>query len=242
MREWKSADGTKTIRGELVKQEGENVVLKREDGKVFDFPRDLLSEEDQNFLKQAASGAGGTSPNFLAAINKLEFGQTPEQVTEVLKGAPGVEGGVNKFFEARMGLNGMYFTTVAGVRYDFFFEFDDKSKLTEISLRSSPYDEGELRGKFQAAWRNMRTEIRKGLGAPAITTELPPLKEIDDNTGRSTDIWDTPSRGYYLGLGKADGGITCNFRSRRESYLKDAIEVKDKGTGKGGGVPSVIDL
>ena len=251
VRDWKSADGKRTIKAELVEQNGENVKLKRADGKVFLFPRKLLSEDDQGYLdaliEEKLQAKRMENSKFLRVFQKLQFGNTPEQVANVMKNAPGIEGGVNEFFKNRMGMNGIFFVKIDGVRYDFFFEFGDNDRLKEISLRSSAFNRSQYRGKLQNNWRKLRSALVASLGSPAMSTELPAPEKLEVNMAQSTDIWDKFGRGYYLGVGNADGGITCVFRSRRESYLKDAVRVgtpaKSAEEGKSNnGSPSVIDL
>ena len=97
---------------------------------------------------------------------------------------------------------------------------------------------------MQNNWRKLRSALRAALGSPEMQTALPAPDKLDENMAQSTDIWDKHGRGYYLGVGRADGGVTCVFRSRRESYLKDAVPAgaPAKKIEKKSGPPNAIDL
>ncbi|MBI1247610.1 TIGR02281 family clan AA aspartic protease [bacterium] len=56
-RTWKSADGNHNVEAELVKVDGDNVVLKRADGQTISVPLNRLSAADQEFVKSQPTSA-----------------------------------------------------------------------------------------------------------------------------------------------------------------------------------------
>jgi hypothetical protein len=85
VRKWTSAaDASKTFEGEYVESTGDNVTIKRKDGKVLKFDKSKLSQEDRDFIdKQAAEKAKEAegkaaadkvkeSPMAVALKNKLQ--------------------------------------------------------------------------------------------------------------------------------------------------------------------------
>lgn len=53
MREWKPATGGKSLEGELIRLEDDKAFIKRKDGHITGVPMKLLSEHDQQYVRQA---------------------------------------------------------------------------------------------------------------------------------------------------------------------------------------------
>ncbi len=66
-REWTSADGSRTFRGELISFENDKVTVRRSDGKTLIFAINLLSESDQKFVNSGEAKATGNTGNAGAA-------------------------------------------------------------------------------------------------------------------------------------------------------------------------------
>ena len=52
LRVWKDSTGRKTIKATLIKIGGDQVTLKRADGRVFTVPLERLSEKDRQYVER----------------------------------------------------------------------------------------------------------------------------------------------------------------------------------------------
>ncbi len=57
MRTWTPASGGKQFEGALIKVEDGKIFIKKKDGHIFGVPPNRLSDEDQNYARQAAAAA-----------------------------------------------------------------------------------------------------------------------------------------------------------------------------------------
>jgi thiol-disulfide isomerase/thioredoxin len=67
-REWADRSGKFTVMAEFVGVDGDNVVLRRSNGKEFKVPIERISDADQEFVKAQSIGAGDTDA---AAVNEI---------------------------------------------------------------------------------------------------------------------------------------------------------------------------
>ena len=89
VRKWTSADdASKTFEGEMVSAKGDNVVIKRKDGKVLTVALAKLSQEDRDFVSKAAeeNAAEEKSKEAANTLKDSEMAKALNGKTVVLEG------------------------------------------------------------------------------------------------------------------------------------------------------------
>lgn len=86
LRVWRSADGSRTFRGEFLKQADEVITIRNEAGKEITFPANKLHADDLKWVAEQEARKAGQAGVF----GGIRFGVTRVELLEVLKANPHV--------------------------------------------------------------------------------------------------------------------------------------------------------
>ncbi len=220
-RDWKSADGERTIRGEFVKRDADTITLKRRDGRDLTFELAKLHADDRRWLElnHPVPKPAGAPPD--AVFDHLVFGDTRAQVLEKLRKSKAVEMIVDERFIGRFGLNGIFRTTekIGGQPALLFFDWSDEGTLTEVSLQTEVRPAHQYETGLKPCWEAMRDLLTNLNGPPRVKGTAPALERIEMNSMLATHVWDLKPEGcLLLGTARQDDGYLVVARFSRERH------------------------
>lgn len=211
-RTWHSSDGSRTFTGEYLSHDARSVTIRRADGRTFTLDILKLNAQDQAWLKQHDSP--GPVDNFdLASVegavfDTLKFGDTHAEVMANLRGSKAVEFTVPEMHLARMGLDGSFRTRqqIGGLHFLLYFDWDDSSRLTELTLQTEPQKETAYAKELKAIWTELATLMSARHGPPANASTYPAAEQLtQDRMALGSHLWKTDA-GHSILLGTAREG------------------------------------
>ncbi len=226
-REWTSANGANKLVGDFVKLEKSMITLKRPNGRLVKFDISKLSKEDQKFARKKAGIKEPVQKGNFSVFDQFRFGQSRNSVEAELKRNRDIQGGIHDIFLARTGINGLYFVSIEGERFDLFFEWDEDERLKEIVLQSSPFNPGDYDTSLKKTWQRLRNNFCTRYGEPQNTTGFPKNSMLVEGGAMSSDIWELGTKKhFYLGTGRKDGKASCVLRCGAEPYVVSKPKLK----------------
>ena len=116
---------------------------------------------------------------------------------------------------------------IDGRPFILYFEFTEGDTLKEITFRSAPFPEAEYSTRMRETLKQLVKHFEGAFGKAGAKASLPsPTQMQEGMSAIGTHIWDQPDRSYFLGVGKADGGISFFISSQRLSYRSQLIKYK----------------
>ena len=218
IREWKTADERHSLESALVSQDPDFIELRTPQGQNTTVRKNVLCAEDLNFLKEELLSQSQLKEIFpkdgpFSNLHPLRFGTTRDEVFNTLNDIPKVKSRGN----------GSYSLKIGAERFELFLDFSKDDRLSEVNLWSRPHPEEEYRGQLENKWRTLSGSIAAELESADLSLPTPMPETLEDDAIQSTHIWDLPGQSFCLDVCKARGGYAYVFRSRRESYLIEAI-------------------
>ncbi len=210
-RSWKSADGQRSVKGELVTRNAITVTIRRSaDFREVTIPLDQLSLEDRAWLNTNRP-LPGTAP--VPALPKLTFtplitfGESRTQVLAKLKTNKEFKATIAETLMGRTGLNGVYSTheKIGGLDASLYFDWDESGNLKEITIQTSPYPTSDLNKRILPCWTTFIALLTNQFGEPIKAQKELDLTSIQDGSLSSTHVWEVKGSGVAM-LGAARDG------------------------------------
>ena len=204
-RDWKSADGQRSVKGEFARRDDAGITIIRSDRKEVTIPLDKLHPDDRTWVNLNHPQAGKELPPKSAVFDQLSFGDTREQVFEKLKVSKFVEMTGSEVFAARTGLNGLFRTRkkIGGLDASLFFDWTEAGALKEITLQtpSLPGSSDQL----EPCWKEFIELLTTLHGNPFNANNQLDLRPIEDGAMSGTHLWKLDHTGTAM-LGAAREG------------------------------------
>lgn len=207
-RPWKSADGTRSVQGELVNRDATGITIRRAaDRKEVVIPLDKLHPDDRTWLNANHPLPGTEAPAKTAVFDKLLFGDSRETVLEKLKASKFVEMTAAETFIGRTGLNGIFKTCsqVGGLDASLYFGWNEDGGLSEISLQTEALPAARLESTLKPCWKEFISLLTNLYGKPIHANDQLQIGSIADGSMNGTHLWKLEGQGSAL-LGAAREG------------------------------------
>lgn len=190
-RDWRSADGSKSFRGEFVKQIGDKVTIRNEAGKELTFPTAKLHADDLQWLKDQSLKAAVQAGVF----GGIRFGETEAQLFERLKTNPHVIMPNRGKESDNLSLALLDVKTKmkpggapASVSFTWSIE-NNVNKLYSIDITCEPEELKNYDAKLRKSHDEMTELLISIHGKPATTAPFPPRESVKENIISPTSTW-----------------------------------------------------
>lgn len=203
-RDWKSADGKRSVRGEFVKRDAQGVTIRRTDRQVVTIPLDRLHADDRAWLveKHPLPGEEPPKPELdpWLIFKELRFGDTREAVLQKLKACKWVELTVGETFLGRTGLNGVFRSrqTIGGLDATLSFDWSEDQLLKEVILQTSGLPASRLKDRLEPCWKTITKQLTTAHGNPIHENPVLKLDPIQDGAMEGTHLWDVKGSGTIM--------------------------------------------
>jgi hypothetical protein len=203
-RDWKSADGTRSIQGEFLKRDVRHVTIRRTDGRVFTLEVAKLHPDDLQWLNQSHPIAAGKPaepvPDETAVFDTLHFGDDRKTVEKKLKASKAVELSMDETFLGRFGLNGTFRTRqkIGGLHCLLYFDWSDGGLMREVSLQTEPLTASSYSGRIQDSWKELIELLTNLNGKPLQDAEFPKQTDLADGLFLASHLWRLEGGGSAL--------------------------------------------
>ncbi|MGL4402032.1 MAG: hypothetical protein ACRCXD_19400 [Luteolibacter sp.] len=221
MRPWKSADGTRSIQGELVKRDASTVTLRTDAGKEVTIELSKLHPDESKWLNLHHSLTPTAPPQDPTAFfDNLTFRDTRDTTLIKLKASKIVEMTTDETFIGRSGLNGIFKTRqkIAGLDAFLYFDWTESGKLKELTLQTDPRPESDYKTALEPSWKEMIELLGTLYGKPVQNGPLPPPNTLADGSFMPSHLWRLEGDGSAL-LGTARDGnnyqLVVRFRDKK---------------------------
>lgn len=208
LRQWKSADGLRTLQGDFVKRDTTTVTIRLESGKETTIDLAKLHADEASWLNIHHPAAGaGPAPDPAAVFDTLLFGDSRETVTKKLKASKIVETTTDETFLGRSGLNGVFFTRqkIGKVKASLYFDWTGEGNLNELTLQTEFFPGSAYKSELEPTWTAMVELLSTLYGAPVQKGPLPAMESLTDGTFTPSHLWKLDGGGGAL-LGTACEG------------------------------------
>jgi hypothetical protein len=225
-RDWKSADGSRTFKGEFLKRDARHVIIRRSDGQVFTLEVAKLHPDDGLWLNQAHPLAGGKPaepvPDETAVFDTLHFGDDRKTVEAKLKASKAVELSMDETFLGRFGLNGTFRTrqNIGGLHCLLYFDWSEGGRMREVSLQTQALGGAAYGGRLQDCWKQLVELLTNLNGRPLQDADFPKQADLADGVFLASHLWRLEGGGSAL-LGTACEGTQFMVVVR---FTQDAIQ------------------
>lgn len=215
-RQWKSADGQRSVQGEFLDRDATGITIIRNDGKQVTIPLDMLHPDDRTWITANHPLPGNEIPPPSAIFDKLSFGDSRKQVTDKLTASKFVETSVSETFFGRTGLNGVFRTRskIGGLDAMLYFDWTEGGGLKELTLHTPPLPASALDDRMIPCWKEFIQLLTTLHGKPVNANPKLNLAPIQDGGMSGTHLWKLENSASVL-LGAAREGdeyqITVRF-------------------------------
>lgn len=215
-RQWKSADGQRSVQGEFLDRDATGITIIRNDGKQVTIPLDMLHPDDRTWITANHPLPGNEIPPPSAIFDKLSFGDSRKQVTDKLTASKFVETSVSETFFGRTGLNGVFRTRskIGGLDAMLYFDWTEGGGLKELTLHTPPLPASDLNDRMIPCWKEFIQLLTTLHGKPVNANPKLNLAPIQDGGMSGTHLWKLENSASVL-LGAAREGdeyqITVRF-------------------------------
>lgn len=211
-RKWTNPEGTKSFDAEYVSRDGDEITLKRSDGKEITFNISKLHEDDGRWLNLnypiGDKGEIREIPDDDAIFDNLKFGDTRDDIMQKLKASTIIEAELEDTFFGRTGLNGTYRTKnkVGGLYCYLFYDFDDTGHLRELTMRTEPQPESDYGTTLSSCWEELPKLISILHGRPAHSGNMAASSSLGEGEMLGSHVWRMEGGGnIILGIAKVEG-------------------------------------
>lgn len=195
MRDWVNPDGTRKIQGEFVKLEGDQLTLKKPDGKEMTFSTSFLREEDKAFALAESQKPKSELPKLIGARGKqafdvVDFGGNEDATQSALLKSSTVEataGGSSEFFGQKIESSSEFVVTIDGAKCRLQPVYKG-GVLDELHIYGEPFD-GSRTDAMRSKWAEIKAILLATFGAPSKEFLFPKLGEMEDNANGMTHSW-----------------------------------------------------
>lgn len=209
-RPWKSADGIRTVTGELVKREPTQITIRTEAGKEIVIELGKLHPDEIKSLDAQQQAPGkkpaeeSTSGSF---FDNLTFRDTRETTLEKLKASKVVEMTTSETFIGRSGLNGIFRTRekIGSLSGFLYFDWTPGGTLKELTLQTETLPGSDYKTTLQPCWKQFIELLSTLYGKPIQQGVLPSMESIPDGAFYPSHLWKLETGGSAL-LGTARDG------------------------------------
>lgn len=214
-REWKNTTGDKSFEATYLSNDGKQVTLRR-GANILTFSIAKLHSEDQAWLKEnhppqtetagPENGSKGPAPKG-AAFDTLEFGDSNKVVLEKLLASPMLECTVAESMLARTGINGSFRTkqAIGGLHSHLYFDWDDKLRLREVTLRSKPKGPSHYSSQLKKNWSELINLLTILHGDSVQDSPYPKTEDLQDGLVLGSHLWRSED-GHSVLLGTGQEG------------------------------------
>jgi len=207
-RAWKSADGFRTVNGELVKRDSTQITIRNEAGKEIAIEIAKLHPDEIKWLDAHHSvatpvPAGNTSSFF----DNLTFLDTRESTLAKLKVSKVVEMTTDETFIGRSGLNGIFRTRqkIGPLSGFLYFDWTAAGTLKELTLQTETLPASNYKSTLEPCWKQFIELLSTLYGKPVQKGSFPSKESIPDGSFFPSHLWTLETSGSAL-LGTAREG------------------------------------
>ncbi|MBK1884025.1 hypothetical protein JIN85_16515 [Luteolibacter pohnpeiensis] len=221
VREWKSADGSRSFKGEYVSRDGDEITIKRTTGGEITFAIEKLHSDDQKWI-EANFPIAPKVPESSSVFGNLNFGDTHDAVYEKLKDGTLVETLPEVSVFGSMGLTDNLKTKVQLGGLDCFITFGwaDDDTLNEINLKTSAISAQLYQTKLKEVWEECTQLISALHGNPVQAADLPDSAAIPAEMAVGTHLWKLENGGSAMvGITRKNSGFAILIRFTQESMI-----------------------
>lgn len=198
-RTWKNSTGTKSFEADFVSYDKGIVTLLKDGLTEVKISVRKLHEDDKAWVKKRLTSETYTKGVF----DKLNFGDTREEVSEKLSKSEFLTTDVERTFQGRTGLNGIYTTNkkLGGLKFSLYFSWE-REKLEEITLRSENRTAEEYNTDLEMAWGEVQELMTQLYGNATTKVAYPKLAELEarEEGILGTHLWEpNPKQKVLLG-------------------------------------------
>lgn len=228
IRTWTNPDGSKTFKAKFIRRDNHSVTLRPIGGRELSLSMDKLHADDHVWLKTnhptETEAKAAEVPDDAAVFDTLKFGDDRKTVIEKLKASKMVEANLDSTFFGRTGINGIYRTVhqIGGLHCYLFFDWDERDRLKEITLRTEDKSAGEYNSSLKPCWEALTELIGPIYGKPLQTVRMPAASELANEQMLATHLWRIDHGGTVM-LGASRLGDTYQVSVR---FTKEKIEVR----------------
>lgn len=210
MRSWKSADGLRSVKGELVSQDSNKITIRNEAGKEIAIERSKLHTDEIKWLdahKAAAASATTPAHNPSSFFDNLTFRDTRESALAKLKASKIVEMTTDETFIGRSGLNGVFRTRekIGSLSGFLYFDWTSDGRLRELTLQTETLPSSDYKPTLEPCWKQFVELLSALYGKPVQDGPLPSKESIPDGSFFPSHLWKLETGGSAL-LGAAREG------------------------------------
>jgi hypothetical protein len=207
-RNWRSADGEKSLEGTFIKRDASTVTIRRGDRRELSIPLDKIHPDDRVWLEKNHPLPVEAPPAAVHAVfDKLEFGDTRAEVMEKLKNSKLVKSSLPETLMGRTGLNGVYQTLhqVGGLEASLYFDWCEDGRLQEITLQTSSLTGQSVEEKLKPCWKEFIDILTAMHGKPIHANLHFEVASLDQDGMSATHLWKLEGGGTAM-LGAARQG------------------------------------
>lgn len=207
-RTWKSADGLRSIEGELVSRDSTSItILRSKDWKQLTIQLQQLDPNDNIWVNANHPLAVANPPDQSAVFDTLAFGDSRETTMAKLKASKFVEMTADETFVGRSGLNGIFRTRqkIGNLTATLYFDWTESGKLKEITLQTDLLPATAYQSALEPSWKEFAELLGALHGKPVQKGPFPQSASLTDGSFSPSHLWKLERRGCAL-LGTARDG------------------------------------
>ncbi|MFZ9938585.1 MAG: hypothetical protein ACO3JG_16230 [Luteolibacter sp.] len=207
-RQWRNAEGTKSIDARFLKRDETSVTLLRADRREVSIPLEKIHRDDRAWLERHHPlTADVPAPPAAMVLELLEFGDQRGQVVEKLKASGLVKMTLPETMFARTGLNGVFQTLrkTGGMDTSLYFDWCGDGGLNEITLRTASITGDGMEARMDACWKDFIDQLTARHGPPLQANGNLDIASLQDHSMSATHLWKIGNRGTAM-LGAAREG------------------------------------
>ena len=241
-RPWKSADGVRTVRGELVRRDASTVTIRTDGGKIVTIELSKLHPDESEWLdlnfslpKKAPHPAQVPPPTPVPAapahdpsafFDNLTFRDTRATALIKLKSSQVVEMTTDETFIGRSGLNGIFKTRqkIGNLNGFLYFDWTETGILKELTLQTDTCPDTAYKTELEPSWRKMVDLLSTLHGKPVQKGPIPPLESLADGSFAPSHLWLLDGGGSAL-LGTARDGDKYQIVVRFTDKKVEVVEI-----------------
>ena len=242
-RPWRSADGARTVRGELVRRDATTVTIRTDGGKIVTIELSKLHPDESEWLdlhfslpKKALVPTQVPPPTQVpvptpaqdrsAFFDNLTFRDTRATTLTKLKASKVVEMTTDETFIGRSGLNGVFKTRqkIGGLDGYLYFDWTEAGVLKELTLQTDTRPDSAYKTELEASWKKMIDLLTTLYGKPAQKGPLPSMDTLADGSFFPSHLWLLDVGGSAL-LGTARDGEKFQIVVRFTDKKVEVVEV-----------------
>ena len=229
-RVWRNSKGGMSIFGQFVKRDETTITIRRSNKSEVIIPIAEMNKDDLAWLnKKHPAPVAKPLSDANCVFDKLQFGDTREQVMTKLKTSKLVKCTLPETMLGRTGLNGVYKTLrkVGELDASLYFDWSEDDKLNEITLQSTSFAADDAEARLTPCWNEFIKQLTSLYGPPTYTFGKLNLTSIADASMDTTHLWKLKDRGTaMLGAARMDNKYQIAVRFTTED-IKNFVTTTD---------------